>query len=87
MDALKQSNDGYAAVTGAYYAVKDGETIGCVVSITGSGYGGVIELTVGIDAQGRIAGLEVGDNNETPGLAQRPPAKLSAASSREKPPR
>lgn len=70
-EALKQSDAGYAAVTGAYYAMENGETAGCVVTVTAAGYGGGIELTVGIDAAGSIAGLEVGGHNETPGLGAR----------------
>lgn len=78
MKAILEGNDQYATITGAYYAVSGDQVIGCVVAITGSGYGGDIELTVGIDTQGNVVGLEVGGNNETPGLGAKAKEKAFA---------
>jgi len=36
--------------------------------VESKGYGGSITITVGIDTEGKITGVEIGDNNETPGL-------------------
>lgn len=52
----------------AYKGVKGQETIGNVFLVESKGYGGSITITVGIDTEGKITGVEIGDNNETPGL-------------------
>lgn len=53
-----------------YEAKKDGETIGHVAKATADGYGGKIEVTVGIDNNGMITGISCGGSgfSETPGL-------------------
>ena len=53
-----------------YEAKKGGETIGYVAKATEGGYGGPIEVTVGIDTEGRITGISCGGSNfsETAGL-------------------
>ncbi|NLG38000.1 MAG: RnfABCDGE type electron transport complex subunit G [Clostridiales bacterium] len=68
VEAIRATDERFAGVTDAYYAVQSGQITGCVVSIAASGYGGDITLTVGVDPEGRIAGLEVGSHSETPGL-------------------
>jgi electron transport complex protein RnfG len=35
------------------------------------GYGGIIGMTVGVNADGKITGVIIGSNNETPGLGSR----------------
>lgn len=61
-----------------YEAKKDGETIGYVAKATADGYGGKIEVTVGIDNNGMITGISCGGSgfSETPGLG----AKVKEAS-------
>ncbi len=44
------------------------ETAGYCVSTASAGYGGDIEIMVGIDAEGIITGVEILDNSETAGL-------------------
>ena len=53
-----------------YEAKKGGETIGYVAKATADGYGGKIEVTVGIDNNGMITGISCGGSgfSETPGL-------------------
>ena len=46
----------------------DGETSGYVFTVSSSGYGGEIELTVGINSDGAVTGLTILSINETPGL-------------------
>lgn len=49
----------------------DGKDAGYVVTCSGKGYGGAVEMALGIDAEGTIKGIEVTNcNNETPGLGQ-----------------
>ncbi len=61
-----------------FEAKKGGETIGYVVKATADGYGGKIEVTVGIDNNGMITGISCGgsDFSETAGLG----AKVKEAS-------
>lgn len=46
----------------------DGVTVGFVFNVANKGYGGDIYITVGVDTDGKITGVKIGDNNETPGL-------------------
>ncbi len=51
----------------------DGSVMGYVVQTTAKGYGGEIEVMVGVDAQGAITGLAAGGSNfsETAGVGTR----------------
>lgn len=52
-------------------AVVDGEDAGYVVTCAAKGYGGNIQIALGIDADGSIKGIQIMDcSNETPGLGQ-----------------
>lgn len=53
-----------------YQGLKDGEVVGYAATVTVSGYGGPIELTVGLTADGTLTGLNVGGTKfaETAGL-------------------
>ncbi len=52
---------------------EDGSVMGYVVQTTVKGYGGEIEVMVGVDAQGAITGLSAGGSNfsETAGVGTR----------------
>lgn len=58
------------AVDNCYEAKAGGQTVGHTVQVTTRGYGGEIEIIVGIDADGVITGIVVGGANfaETAGL-------------------
>lgn len=47
------------------------ELTGYVIDVVVKGYGGDISMTVGVDKNGRITGIKIGSNNETPGLGAR----------------
>ena len=47
---------------------KDGNLVGYAIPASHKGYGGEIELMVGISAQGEITGVTILSINETPGL-------------------
>ena len=51
----------------------NGQTVGLVLSGKTKGYGGTIEVTLGIDLQGTITGVNVGgsDFSETAGLGEK----------------
>lgn len=54
-----------------YVAKKDGQTVGYVFTVSGSGYGGDIKVMTGVDTEGKIIAIEVLEaSNETPGLGQ-----------------
>ena len=62
-----------AEVTRCYAAAADNKTIGHAVEITVNGYGGPIDITVGVDMEGTITGVAVGGEkfHETPGLGEK----------------
>ncbi|MGI6083865.1 MAG: RnfABCDGE type electron transport complex subunit G [Acetivibrionales bacterium] len=51
-----------------YIAQKEGESIGYVVAVSSSGYGGKIKMLVGIDNDFNIKGVSLTSHQETPGL-------------------
>lgn len=62
----------YSIIKSAYYA-KDaaGNVIGATFGIVTRGFSSGLNLTVGIGAHGKIKGVIVGDNAETPGLGKK----------------
>jgi len=60
--------ENYTGVSEVYRGVKDGETVGFTIKTNPEGYGGPIEVTVGIRMDGTISGLSIGNHSETPGL-------------------
>lgn len=56
------------AVSHVYEAKKGGETIGVCVNVASNGFGGAIEILVGVDINGRIASARILGHTETAGL-------------------
>ncbi len=54
-----------------YEASKDGKHVGYVCKIVGKGYGGELEVLIGIDLSGTITGLRIGQNSETAGIGDK----------------
>lgn len=53
------------------YIAKSGEEIlGYTVKVAPKGFGGAVEVVVGVTADGKIQGINVGNNEETPGLGK-----------------
>lgn len=46
----------------------NGKTVGYNITVTPKGYGGLIEMVVGINLNGRLTGIKILSHNETPGL-------------------
>jgi electron transport complex protein RnfG len=63
-----ESKDETGLIREVYEAYKDGNIVGYVFMAYPVGYGGEIPVTVGINSEGKIVGVEIGSNNETPGL-------------------
>jgi Na+-translocating ferredoxin:NAD+ oxidoreductase subunit G len=59
-----------SAVDALYRGLSGGATVGYTATVTVAGYGGPVEVTVGIDGNGAITGLNVGGSKfaETAGL-------------------
>lgn len=57
-------------INSCFIATADGQTVGHTVQVTVTGYGGPIEIVVGIGVDGAITGVNIGgaDFSETPGL-------------------
>lgn len=61
----------YSSVKEAYAAKKGGKTIGYVFLANPKGYGGEVNVMIGIDEKGTVSGIQIGDNKETPGLGSK----------------
>ena len=59
-----------SGVDGCYAAMQGGSQIGYVTQVTVTGFGGPVEIHVGMDLEGTITGISVGGSGfaETPGL-------------------
>ncbi len=59
------------AVKGIYAGFSGSDPVGYVVEVSTKGYGGAISMTVGVNLEGAVTGVIVGNNNETPGLGSK----------------
>ena len=55
----------YPNVTAMNRALSGGETVGYVVEVTTSGFGGTMSMVVGVDVDGAVTGVSVTDHSET----------------------
>lgn len=62
-----------SGVDACYMAKKNGELIGYVAQVTVTGFGGPVEIQVGMDLNQTITGINVGGSKfaETPGLGEK----------------
>lgn len=51
-----------------YKGLKDGQVVGYTIKTAPSGYGGEVEVMVGISTEGNITAVSIGNHTETPGL-------------------
>lgn len=58
-------------VSAVYEVTVAGECVGWCVSVSPSGFGGNIDMVVGVDLAGRVVGVEITALSETPGLGSR----------------
>ncbi|HAR85670.1 electron transporter RnfG [Clostridium sulfidigenes] len=72
-EEFSELKDGIADenVTGIFQAKTSGSDAGYVFQVNSSGYGGKIELMVGIDAEGAVSGITILSHTETPGLGSK----------------
>lgn len=58
-------------ITGLFEAKTGGNAAGYVFQVNSSGYGGKIELMVGINGEGAVSGIKILSHTETPGLGSK----------------
>lgn len=51
-----------------FKGLKDGNLVGYVIKTAPTGFGGTVEVTTGISAEGTVSGVRIGTHAETPGL-------------------
>jgi len=51
--------------------LKDGKTVGGVVTLSAKGYGSLIDMVIGVDSNGKVTGVRILSHSETPGLGER----------------
>lgn len=54
-----------------YQGIKGGDVVGYTIKTTPKGYGGKVEVMVGISNDGKITGVKIGNHSETPGLGSK----------------
>lgn len=54
-----------------YQGTKGGEVVGYTIKTTPKGYGGKVEVMVGISNDGKISGVKIGNHTETQGLGSK----------------
>lgn len=54
-----------------YPVTKEGDTVGMLLELEGSGYGGEMKILARFDLSGAIAAVKLMDNTETPGLGKK----------------
>ena len=67
-DDYNEKTVAYENVTGMYEALKGGEVVGYVVEVTTNGFGGAINMVVGVDMNGTVTGVSVIKDSETANL-------------------
>ena len=66
------SSDGKSVpIEGAWAALKGSDVVGWAVKVAPKGYGGAIEMTVGVSADGAVTGTEIVEMSETSGIGTR----------------
>jgi electron transport complex protein RnfG len=69
-EVADKTNDKILEVNAGY---KNGEIVGYALKVAPSGYGGAIEMMVGISNEGKIGGIKILSHTETPGLGANAP--------------
>lgn len=68
-ESFEQVSAELDGVSDAYKGIKGGETVGYTFTASSNGYGGAVEVMVGIDSvSGEISGVSILSQSETPGL-------------------
>lgn len=68
VDKAKFASAGVADVKEVFEGMNGSEVAGYTIKSAPTGYGGPVEVTIGISKDGKITGVNIGNNTETPGL-------------------
>ncbi len=68
LDSSEYKNDSDVEVVEVYEGTNGSDVAGYTIKVLPKGYGGEIELMVGIAVDGTISGINIGNMSETPGL-------------------
>lgn len=68
LENINEANSTNSIVKEIYKGIQGGKTVGYVVAAEPKGYGGAIGLSIGIDTEGKLLGIKIGNHTETPGL-------------------
>ena len=79
MIVLQDDEVGAQDTVTVYLGTQSGQISGAAFQAFGEGYGGFIQVMVGIDLEGKISGVKILEHEETPGLG----AKIEEPSFRE----
>jgi len=60
--------EGFTVDNGGYIAMNNGETLGTIQIADAPGYASIVKVAVGIDNEGKIVGVRILEQEETPGL-------------------
>ncbi|GFM79755.1 electron transport complex subunit G [Pseudomonas cichorii] len=61
----------HSSVLGAFLATREGQPHAVIFHSHGQGYAGPVELLVGVSIEGRLLGIKVLEQHETPGMGAR----------------
>ena len=70
-DMREESSGLPAGVHTVYTITREGSLLGYAVALETRGFGGMIQMMVGISPDGAVSGVRVLSSNETPGLGSR----------------
>ena len=60
----------YDVIDEVFEGKSEGQNVGYTIKASPKGYGGVVEIIIGINKAGKVSGIKVGNNTETPGLGK-----------------
>lgn len=67
-DSLQKLQTADATIAEVFVGKKGSDVVGYFVKAKPSGYAGAVEILTGIDNEGKIVNVKMGENKETPGL-------------------
>ncbi len=68
VESSSYKSSGAATISEVFEGSNGSDQVGYTIKSKPSGYGGEIEITIGISKDGKITGVNIGNNTETPGL-------------------
>lgn len=71
VESIIASKPELGIIKDVYEGKNNGKSEGYVFTAASKGYGGDIIINVGINTSGKVTGVKIGDNKETPGLGSK----------------